>query len=453
MSGAAGTWSLRRRLFVAVTLALVVAVGVTAVTAALLSRRAERSEALTSLERQAELLARQRAALAGDRPGRARLVTTDRDNIVVLSRQQAAFLLPGRYAAALRAGRPARGTVRVRGRDLLFAAQPTGRSTLVLLRPDHLDWSPIWTAVLVAAAVGVALAALVALVLSRTVVRPVRRVAEASRRLASGERPGPLPVEGPAETRALAASFNHLTDELERARQAERAFLMSVSHELKTPLTAIQGHAEALGEGVVGPETAAPVIAREARRLDRLVRDLLDLARLSVRRFSTRSEDVDLGALAEEAAGRYEAQARAFDVALDARAAPGARASADGERLLQVVSNLIENALRCTPAGGRVTVSAAGAEVRVEDTGPGLAPDEQARAFERFFLHDRAGPGRPVGTGLGLALVRELTEAMGGTVRVVSEPGRGARFIVSLPPPRSAPPLARPRGAGSGRGA
>jgi two-component system sensor histidine kinase BaeS len=324
--------------------------------------------------------------------------------------------------------------VRVRGRDLLFAAEPAGRSTLVLLRPDRRDWTPLWTALAVAAGIGALLAAIVALVLARTVVRPVRRVAEASRRLALGERQDPLPVEGPAETRALARSFNHLAEELERARQAERSFLMSVSHELKTPLTAIRGHAEALGEGVIEPEVAGPVIVRESGRLERLVQDLLDLARLSVRRFSARREVVDLSALTEEATERYEAQARDFSVALERRAAPDARALADPGRVLQMISNLIENALRCTPAGGRVLVEAAGSEIVVSDSGPGLAPEEVPRAFERFFLHDRHGGDRRVGTGLGLAVVKELADAMGAAVSVESAPGQGVRFTVSLPP-------------------
>jgi two-component system, OmpR family, sensor kinase len=292
----------------------------------------------------------------------------------------------------------------------------------------------------------------VALVLARTVVRPVRRVAEASRRLATGEQPGALPVEGPAETRALARSFNDLAEELERARQAERAFLMSVSHELRTPLTAIKGHAEALGEGVLGPEVAGPVIVKESGRLQRLVQDLLDLARLSVRRFSVRREDVDLAAVGEEAVRRYEVQARDFGVTLSARAGPVARASADSGRVLQVVSNLVENALRCTPAGGRVTVVAEGSAIGVEDTGPGLAPDERERAFERFFLHDRHGRDRQVGTGLGLAVVKELTEAMGGAVQVESRAGAGARFTVTLPAPRARREAPSAAGAGASRG-
>jgi two-component system sensor histidine kinase BaeS len=391
-------------------------------------------------------------ALLGDAgpTGSLDQLSDEGENIVVLDPQQAAFLLPDRYAEALRAGRPVRGEVQVRGQDLLFAAQPAGSSTLVLLRPEHLDWSPLWTALIVAAAVGIGLAALLALVLARTVVGPVRRVADASRRLASGERPGALPVEGPAETRALARSFNALTEELDRAREAERAFLMSVSHELRTPLTAIRGHAEALGEGVLGPEVAGPVIVREAGRLQRLVQDLLDLARLSVRRFSVRREDVDLAAVADEAVRRYEVQARDFGVALSAQATPGAGASADAGRVLQVVSNLIENALRCAPEGGRVTVVAEGAAIGVADTGPGLAPEELERAFERFFLHDRHRSDRRVGTGLGLAVVQELTEAMGGAVEVESRPGVGTRFTVTLPVPRGGPRREAAPAAGAG---
>ena len=124
-----------------------------------------------------------------------------------------------------------------------------------------------------------------ALLLSRAVARPITQVAEASRRLAEGESPDPLPVEGSTELRQLSTAFNELSEELHRAQDAEREFLLTVSHELKTPLTAIRGHAEALADGVISAERAGEVIEREAQRLERLIRDLLDLARLRRRSF------------------------------------------------------------------------------------------------------------------------------------------------------------------------
>src|SRR5207342_2944994 len=162
---------------------------------------------------------------------------------------------------------------------------------------------------------------------SRAVARPIARVSAASRALAAGERPEPLRASGPREVAALATSFDHLSAELERTQQAEQAFLLSVSHELKTPLTAIRGHAEALQDGVLEPAGAGTVIEREARRLERLVGDLLDLARLRRRSFSIRSEQVDLGEVAVAAFERHEAAARAFGVGLHAMAEPDALAT------------------------------------------------------------------------------------------------------------------------------
>jgi two-component system OmpR family sensor kinase len=167
------------------------------------------------------------------------------------------------------------------------------------------------------------------------------------------------------------------------------------------------------------------------------VRDLLDLARMNKSEFSIHAEPIDLGVAARETVARYEAQARDFDVTLEA-IAPAAPAIGDADRTLQVVSNLVENALRLTPPGGVVRVVAEPGSIAVEDTGPGLKPDELPRAFERFFLYSRYGGERPVGTGLGLAIVKELVEGMHGSVEVESEPDRLTRFVVRLPRPSRA---------------
>jgi signal transduction histidine kinase len=222
--------------------------------------------------------------------------------------------------------------------------------------------------------------------------------------------------------------------QLHRAREAERNFLLSVSHELKTPLAAIRGYAEGLEEGVFTSDEAAETIREEARRLERLVRDLLDLARMNRREFVVHHERIDLGHVAREVTRRYEAEARAAGVELECVSDGPAPAIADPDRALQVVSNLVENALRSTPAGGRVRVQAEAGMLIVEDTGVGLARDDVERAFERFYLHDRRRDGSSrIGSGLGLAIVKELTERMGGTVSVDSQVGRGTTFVVRLP--------------------
>ena len=270
--------------------------------------------------------------------------------------------------------------------------------------------------------------------LARAIARPVRRVAEATRTLASSTSTPPLvPVEGARELALLAESFNEVAVALAKAREAEQAFLLSVSHELKTPLTAIRGYAEGLGEGALPVEEAAATIVIESRRLERLVGDLLDLARMRKAEFSVRREPIDLSAIAQETLRRYEAQARDFGVTLEADGAAAAPATGDADRTLQIVSNLVENALRLTPAGGSVRIVAAPGSIRVEDTGPGLRPEELGQAFERFYLYSRYGRERPVGSGLGLAIVKELAEGMGGSVAAESTPGELTVFTVRLP--------------------
>ncbi len=157
--------------------------------------------------------------------------------------------------------------------------------------------------------------------------------------------------------------------------------------------------------------------------------------------FGVRNAEIDLGDVAEDAVLRYQQQADVFGVSLAAFADGPAPAVADADRVLQVVSNLVENALRLTPAGGEVRVIAAPGVLRVEDTGPGLEDEDRAHAFERFYLHSRYGRERPVGTGLGLAIVKELTQAMGGSVDVESRPGELTAFTVHLhvPVPERAP--------------
>jgi two-component system sensor histidine kinase BaeS len=431
--------SLRAREFVAILVAVLVAVGVTLVVAAALVRSSARHEALRSLARQAALIAEQQKAASSQQHELTSLgafFDTQQEQLAILGLRQAALLLPPTGGAALQAGRPAQGSVEVGGHRYLYAARPAAGRAIVLLRSARLeasDLEPYTIAFGIAAAVGAALAALAAFFLARAVARPVERVSRASLALAAGERPGPLPVSGPAEVATLAASFNRLSDDLDRAKDAERTFLLSVSHELKTPLAAIRGHGEALLDGVMTVPKAAGVIVQESKRLERLVRDLLDLARLNARSFSVHPYDVDLTRVVHQAVERHGAQSMRVGVRLIGDTNRAAHAVADPDRALQVLSNLIENALRTTPSGGTVTVSARPGELSVSDTGPGLAPEELPRAFERFFLYSRYAQNRAVGTGLGLAIVKQLAEAMGGTVSVVSEPGCGAIFSIALP--------------------
>src|SRR5687767_4505254 len=222
---------------------------------------------------------------------------------------------------------------------------------------------------------------------------------------------------------------------LAEAEARERNFLMSVSHELRTPLTAIRGHVAALREGVVtdpeAAETSLRIVADEAERLARLVGDVLDLAKLDAHRFTLLTEEVDMGRLCDRAYATFADEARRRGIEYTRRAEDEPVIVADGDRVLQIISNLLSNAFRWTPDGGRVELQL-GAEngsisVAVEDTGPGITPEEQERIFRPFWTRDGSG------TGLGLAIARELAVAHGGRIRLRSAPGEGARFELVLP--------------------
>ncbi len=432
--------SLRARLFGAIGVIVAISVAITLGLGLVLTRRAVQDATLKDLAHQAALI-------VGEERNALSPLTHLPDLRPYLADQHERYLLdpatlPAGARRALASGRPVSGTVTVGGTAYYYAAEPVGERAFILLRPKSLTnprWRPFVEAIVIAALAGGVLAAAAAWVLARRIVRPLDRVAAASRSLARGRHPEPVPVEGAAELETLATAFNDLAGELARAREAERSFLLSVSHELKTPLTAIAGYAEALREGVVAPDDAAATVAAEAERLERLVGDLLDLARMNRTDFSVHNAEIDLAEVADDAVRRYQQHADAFGVALAAVSAGPAPAVADADRVLQVVSNLVENALRLTPRNGEVRVVTGPGELRVEDSGPGLRDEDREHAFERFYLHSRYGRERTVGTGLGLAIVKELTEAMGGSVEVSSEPGRLTVFTVRLAVPAAAP--------------
>jgi two-component system, OmpR family, sensor kinase len=436
--------SIRAKLLVSIGLAVLLAVGVTLGVGIVLTHRSVEHAILTDLGNQADVVAvREANAAIGQRQELALRAFFRRqgERLLIIplplpvTGTAATAALPDAIRSAVDAGQPAEGTTTIAGISAFYVVRPAGDQAVVLLRDTDLgssDWSPYLGGFLIAGLVGAALAAAATFFLARAISRPVVRVAEASRKVAAGEEPDPVPVQGFDELAILAASFNRMAQQLRSAREAEESFLLSVSHELRTPLTAIKGYGEGLREGAVDSVEAGEVITREEARLERLVVDLLDLARLHRRTFTVRREEVDLAGVAAECARRYEQRAEGFGVGFVVDAERPSPAWGDPDRVLQVVSNLVENALRVTPAGGHVTVRARPGEIAVTDTGPGLAAEDIPRAFERFFLHRQYRGERPVGTGLGLAIVKELTEAMDGTVAVESSPGAGTAFLVRL---------------------
>jgi two-component system, OmpR family, sensor kinase len=435
--------SLRTNLFVATVLVVALSVGLMLVVGALLTRRQVEHATLEGLAHQADVLtAREVLSILplAHLPALNKNVLAKQQEkaVAVNNLRRPTPYLPGDRLARVRKGHDVNGTVPINGTEYFFAARRIGKGpkALVLLRPrsrGNSAFYPFLIGLLIAAGAGISLAALAALLLARRIVRPVRRVVDATRHLAEERDPKPVPIEGPYEIASLARGFNEMVEQLARARAAEKQFLLSVSHELKTPLTAIRGYAEGVAEGAFDLDEAVATISLEAARLERLVGDLLDLARMNRTDFSIHREAVDLATVAREAVRRYEAQARDFGVTLEAFAPAPAPAVGDPDRVLQVTSNLVENALRLTPRGGGVRVSAEPGALVVEDTGVGLKQEDLPRAFERFYLYSRYSSDRPVGTGLGLSIVKELTQGMGGAVAVETTAGRGTKFTVRLP--------------------
>jgi two-component system sensor histidine kinase BaeS len=428
---------LRSQLFRAIGVVVLICVALTIGVGLVLTRDEVRASALHDLAHQVDLIAGNQSngvsSVRTLQPTIQKILNQSPEHEIFLFKRRD---LPTWAQERLAKGRPAQGTMDFGGDPYYFAARNGNPGTLILLRRQQSLVSGYVWGVLIAAGAGGLLAAFAAFLLARRISRPVDRVSAAARSLTRGAHPDPVPVEGAAEIATLADAFNELAAQLRQAQEAERNFLLSVSHELKTPLTAIRGYAEAVEDGAVEPREAAATVASEAARLERLVRDLLDLARMNRTDFNVLNTEIDLAEVGEDAVRRYEKQAESFGVELQAVADGPAPAIGDADRVLQIVSNLVENALRLTPPGGEVRVVAAPGVLRVEDTGPGLAESDAEHAFERFYLHERYGLERKVGTGLGLAIVKELALAMGGSVQVESSPGTLTVFTVRLRVPK-----------------
>jgi len=330
-------------------------------------------------------------------------------------------------------------------RPFLAAAHPIrpGGATvfgyLIVAKPKaelRETWLTLLSRLAIAFLVGLVVVGALALYLSRRITGPVLALSEAADRVAEGSYDVEVPhVPGRGEIGHLADRFREMTARLAESEELERNFLMSVSHELRTPLTAIRGHVAALREGVVtDPEAAEEslaIVADEAERLGRLVNDVLDLAKLDAHRFTVLTEEVDMGRLCDRAYSTFaeEARRRGIEYTQEANGAPVI--VSDGDRVLQIISNLLSNAFRWTPDGGRIGLELASRNgtvtVDVADTGPGIGQEERERIFRPFWSTD----GR--GTGLGLPIARELAMALGGRIELQTAPGQGSRFRLVLP--------------------
>jgi signal transduction histidine kinase len=311
----------------------------------------------------------------------------------------------------------------------------------VVMAKPLADVNRAWTKVAGRVAVGTGIGLLVAFILAtfvaRRITRPLKELGAAADRVARGDLEVHVAGDRTAddELGQLAHRFQGMVDRLREVDELERNFLMRVTHELRTPVTAISGHVQAMNEGLVGPEdmdSSLDAVSEEVRRIGRLVDDLLDLTRLEAHQFRQVREEVGLEALLEQAAASFRDRARANEVSFDTPIAGAPTILSDGDRVLQIVSNLLDNAFRWTPRKGTVTLSYATANstaaIHISDTGPGIPAADQDAVFHPFY--SRRGEG---GTGLGLSIGRELAHALGGRLTVDSEVGQGTTFTLSLP--------------------
>ena len=280
------------------------------------------------------------------------------------------------------------------------------------------------------------------LVMSRWITAPLRRISREARQVADG-RAHPIPLEGPEEVRQLAASFNDMTRQVQESQQSQKDFIANVSHELKTPLTSIQGFARAIQDGTAhSPEElaqAADVIGMETARMHRLVQDLLTLTKLDAGTIAFSFKTMDLNPLLDAARHKFSPRTEAANIQFEVRKSDRpALVSGDPDRLMQLLDNLLDNALKFTPAGGKIILrSEMNGDmvwVHVIDTGEGIPEDEQSRIFERFYQVDKARSGGEIrGYGLGLAICQQIVQAHGGELSVTSRPGVGSHFVVKIP--------------------
>jgi signal transduction histidine kinase len=321
-----------------------------------------------------------------------------------------------------------------------LAEIPVG--AIVVAKPNSTvtsRWLQLLGELAIAFGIGIPLAVLLVVFFSRRVARPLEALTRAADEVAAGHYDVALPGPGGgSEIERLATRFGEMASRLAESEELSRNFLMSVSHELRTPLTAIRGHVSALREGVIedeeGRQGSLDVVAEEGARLERLVGDVLDLAKLDANRFALLREEVDMRVLCERAHAAFATEAQARELTLELSTVDGIVLVTDGDRVLQIVSNLLANAIQWTPAGGTVRLAlTAGADevvVTVTDTGPGIAPEELERIFRPFWSGHGGHTG---GTGLGLTIASELASALGGRLEVQSKPGAGASFVLVLP--------------------
>ena len=291
-------------------------------------------------------------------------------------------------------------------------------------------------ALLIGAGVAAVVATVAALLAANRVLRPLERIRVAARRMAAGSYADRVPRPKEVELAGLADDVNALAAALDETETRRTRLISEVAHEMRTPLATIKGYVEGLVDGVFSAEDEVlSAIGRETGRIERLATDLSELSRSEEGRYDLRLEPLDLGEVVREAAERLRPQFDDQNVALEIVPSPALPVEVDRDRMMQVFTNVVGNALTYTAPGGTVTIRgdmrSQDAKVRVTDTGRGLEPDQLEAVFERFYRVDRSAPG---GTGIGLTIARGIARRHGGEIEATSPgPGRGSTFTVVVP--------------------
>ena len=354
------------------------------------------------------------------------------------------FDFPQTYVDQLNTGQDISGRVSSAQGEYLLEGRPLSfDGSVILIQPISIAGASagaiIWRLVL-ALALGLIIAITLGFFAAQRLARPLRRASTAAMSMASGSRGVELISAGPKEVDEISTSLNALDSALTASEARQREFLLSVSHEFRTPLTAVKGYSEAISDGILsGDEVveAARLISSESMRLNRLVSDLLDLARLGAVDFAISEVSIDLHEFASEVKQVWGYRCHEQQVNLECEIIVRGGFVGDPIRLRQIVDNLAENALRLSPSHSTLAIRIEQLEnsliIEVRDSGPGLSPDDQLVAFEPGALYERYRGVRPVGTGIGLALVGRLATGMGGSAKVGPAPEGGARFTIEIP--------------------
>ncbi|MCJ7626499.1 MAG: HAMP domain-containing histidine kinase, partial [Anaerolineaceae bacterium] len=319
----------------------------------------------------------------------------------------------------------------------LLAIAPRPKISLFVLLKSEIE-SPL----IFAGITALVLAFAISLLMAKWIASPLQKIEQAAAGFMKGEY-AQIPLQGPADVRQLAEVFNGMTERVRSSQRSQQDFIANVSHELKTPITSIQGFSQAIMDGTAQTleeqqQQAVEIIHSEAGRMHRLVLDLLSLSRLETGMVVLQREYCDIGKLLEDVINKFGLQSRESQIVLNLQFTAMPVVFGDADQLLQVFTNLIDNALKYSPAGSEITITVSqdddNLSVRVVDRGIGIPSEERSRIFERFYQLDKSRRGGSVrGVGLGLSIARQIILAHHGTIQVEDTPGGGSTFIVTLP--------------------